>query len=137
MDVSDIFSFFCSGRGKGESEAPEEKRDRFFIANPRRGGVPGGAEGAKYFLGGRNVHQEKSLLGSLWRKPQCHFLVTCQSLSSFHAGEVLGGSRDHMDDPAGTEPKTRILAETTEFRRFTSQGTGNFRFHRKPPKGTI
>ena len=37
VDVSDIFNFFfCSGREKGESEAPG-----FLIENPRRGGSPG------------------------------------------------------------------------------------------------
>ena len=35
VDVSDIFYFFCSGRGKGESEAGG---DSIFIENPRRGG---------------------------------------------------------------------------------------------------
>ena len=39
VDVS-IFFFFCSGRGKGESEAPggEGGGGRFFIENTRRGG---------------------------------------------------------------------------------------------------
>ena len=37
VDVSDIFYFFCSGRGRG-SEAPEGGgRGQFFIENPRRG----------------------------------------------------------------------------------------------------
>ena len=73
MDVSDFFFFFCSGRGKGESEAPGGVGDRFFIENPRRGGRPGGAEGPEgclrrigefwgggglnIFFQGRNVHQ--------------------------------------------------------------------------------
>ena len=35
MDSSDIFSFFCSGEGKGESEAPGRGHDFFLI-------VPGG-----------------------------------------------------------------------------------------------
>ena len=38
MDVSNIFIFFCSGEGKGESEAPGRGGGRFFIENPRRGG---------------------------------------------------------------------------------------------------
>ena len=47
MDVSDIYLFFfCSGRGKGESEAPGGVGDRFFTENPRRwGGVSPGREG--------------------------------------------------------------------------------------------
>ena len=50
MDVSDIFYFFCSGRRKGESEAPGSVGGRFFIENARRlGGFSlkggGGAEG--------------------------------------------------------------------------------------------
>ena len=35
VDVSDIFYFFCSGEGKGESEAPG--RGFSFIGNPREG----------------------------------------------------------------------------------------------------
>ena len=35
VDVSDISYFFCSGEGKGESEAPGGS---VFIENPRRGG---------------------------------------------------------------------------------------------------
>ena len=76
VDVSDIFYifFFCSGRGKGESEVPE---DLFFIEDPRRGGgasSTGGAEGrgrvscgeladlggggwGLFIFQGRNVHQ--------------------------------------------------------------------------------
>ena len=43
VDVSDIFYFFCSGRRKGESEAPGVGGGgRFFIENPRRGGAPEG-----------------------------------------------------------------------------------------------
>ena len=49
VDVSDIFYFFCSGKGNAESEVPWGGRgDRFFIENPRRGGgvsSTGGAEG--------------------------------------------------------------------------------------------
>ena len=33
-----FFSFFCSGRAKGESEAPGGGWDRLLIENPRRGG---------------------------------------------------------------------------------------------------
>ena len=66
--------FFCSGKGKGESEAPGGGGS-FFIENARRGeGFPGGAEGPAgclrrigelggvfFFFSGRNVHQvEKS-----------------------------------------------------------------------------
>ena len=51
MNVSDFF--FCSGEGKGESEAPGGGGGRFLIENPRRGGSPerggwgggGGGEG--------------------------------------------------------------------------------------------
>ena len=52
MDVSDIFHFFCSGEGKGESKAPGGVGRRFFFieisgggAFPGEGvggGVPGG-----------------------------------------------------------------------------------------------
>ena len=41
MDIWDIYFFFCSGRGKGESEAPGGEGDWSFIESPRRGGVPG------------------------------------------------------------------------------------------------
>ena len=48
MDVSDIFYFFCSGRGKWESEAAGGGGVDFFEI-PRRGGEVspggGGAEG--------------------------------------------------------------------------------------------
>ena len=56
--------FFCSGRGKGEFEAPGGVGDRFFIENSRMGGggfsrtgeVPRGREGvcgeSGNFLGG-------------------------------------------------------------------------------------
>ena len=37
MDVSDIFNFFCSGRGKGESEAPGGGGFDFLLKTP--GGV--------------------------------------------------------------------------------------------------
>ena len=75
MDVSDIFYFFCSGRRKGEFEAPGGG-GQFFIENPRRGGVfrrgggegpggclqriweLGGGGGLNIFFRGRNVHQE-------------------------------------------------------------------------------
>ena len=40
-----IFSiFFCSGRGKGESEAPGGGLVDFYIENPRRGGGCGRAK---------------------------------------------------------------------------------------------
>ena len=73
MDVSDIFYFFCPGEGKEESEAPGEGGVRFFIENPRRGGVSragGGGQGrgagrvfagnlggggAKYFFFGAEI----------------------------------------------------------------------------------
>ena len=42
-----FFIFFCSGRGKGESEAPGGVGDRCFIENPRRGGGGEGREGAR------------------------------------------------------------------------------------------
>ena len=46
MGVSDIFYiFFCSGEGKGESEAPGWGRVGFAIENPRRGGGVSGGGG--------------------------------------------------------------------------------------------
>ena len=73
VDVLDIFYFFCSGRGKGESEASGGGGFDFYWrsqegGSPRGGGGEGpggclrrigefGGGGAKYFLGGRNVHQ--------------------------------------------------------------------------------
>ena len=47
MDVSDIFYFFWSGRGKGESEALGGGGVGFFIENPKGGGGVSrrGAEG--------------------------------------------------------------------------------------------
>ena len=42
MDVSDIFYFFCSGEGKGKSEAPGRGGVGFLIENPKGGGSPGG-----------------------------------------------------------------------------------------------
>ena len=45
--------FFCSGRGKGEPEAPGRGGgDRFFIESPRRGGLPG-REGRRWRGAGR------------------------------------------------------------------------------------
>ena len=77
---SDLFYFFCSGRGKGESEAQwgGGGGSRFFIENPRRGvsrrerGRAAGrvsaanwefgeGGGLNIFLRGRNVHQETPL----------------------------------------------------------------------------
>ena len=42
-----IYFFFCSGRGKGESEAPGGVGGSVFIGDPKRGGFSrtGGAEG--------------------------------------------------------------------------------------------
>ena len=67
VDVSDTFYFFCSGEGKGQSEAPGGRRGgRVSIENPRRGGgfprkggngpegvcgeFGGGGGGAKFFF---------------------------------------------------------------------------------------
>ena len=77
VDVSDIFCFFsCSGRGKGEFEAPGREGVRFLIENPRRGvsrrervqgagrvsaanlGFLGGG-GAKYFFSGAEMSTKK------------------------------------------------------------------------------
>ena len=54
MDVSDIFYFFCSGEGKGESEAPGGRGGgRFFIENPKAGVVSQeGGEGQRGCLRG-------------------------------------------------------------------------------------
>ena len=47
-DVSDIFYFFfCSGRGKGESEAAGRGGVDFALKIPEGGGSPGGAEGSR------------------------------------------------------------------------------------------
>ena len=46
MDVSDIFYFFCSRRGKGESEAPGGVGDRFLMKIPGGGGKAGRGRGA-------------------------------------------------------------------------------------------
>ena len=63
VDVSDIFYFFCSGRGKGESEVPGGVGDRFFIENPRRGGGGGsGWEGPR----GREGVCTGELGGDFW-----------------------------------------------------------------------
>ena len=73
MDVSDIFYFFLVGEGEGGVRGAGGGGDDFLLKIPGGGGgVPGvgrGREGvcgksgnlerggAKYFLGGRNVHQ--------------------------------------------------------------------------------
>ena len=71
----DIFYFFCSGRGKGESEAPGGGEVRFLLKIPgglspegrgaegpggclRRIGDLGGGGGVNFFFSGLNVHQE-------------------------------------------------------------------------------
>ena len=78
--VSVLFYFFCSGEGKGESEAPGRgggllKIPRGGGGAPRRGGGgchrvcegPGGSAGnffwggAKYFFRGRNSHQGNTI----------------------------------------------------------------------------
>ena len=46
MDVSDIFSFFRSGEGKEESEAPGRGEGQLLLKIPR-GGVSPGREGAR------------------------------------------------------------------------------------------
>ena len=45
MDVSDIFYFFCSGKGKGESEAPRGGGVRFLLKFPGGVGVLREGEG--------------------------------------------------------------------------------------------
>ena len=79
MDVSDIFIFFCSGRGKAEFEAPGGGRGFVFLfENPRGGGLSrsgarrvspanwgiyGGGGGAlNFFFRGRHVHQARKML---------------------------------------------------------------------------
>ena len=61
MDVSDLFYFFCSGEGQGESEAPGRGGGQFpFFENSQgvgvsqeRGGVPRGLEvSVGFFLAG-------------------------------------------------------------------------------------
>ena len=49
VDVSDIFYFFCSGKGKAESEVlgGGDRGSVFFIQNPRRGGGSPAQEGPK------------------------------------------------------------------------------------------
>ena len=73
VDVSDFFS--CSGRGKGESEAPGGEGGRLFIENPRKGGFSrrGGAEvpGACLwrigeFGGGATLKTQTSIF-NIWR----------------------------------------------------------------------
>ena len=63
MDVSDIFYFFCSGEGKGESGATGRGGCRFLLKIPGKGGggLPGGGgEGAGRVsaghLGGRGLN---------------------------------------------------------------------------------
>ena len=55
MDVSDIFYFFCSGEGKGESGAPGGGGEDFLFENPKRGGVSwaggGGGGAGRVFAG--------------------------------------------------------------------------------------
>ena len=78
VDVSDIFYFFRSARGKGEFEAPGRGVGSVFFENPRRGGFcegkgPRGWEGvcgelgnfgvgggAKYFFSGSKRPPRKS-----------------------------------------------------------------------------
>ena len=62
VDVSDIFSFFCSGEGKGESEAPGEGggggRFSFLGKIPGRGGLRvgrGGCIGKEESKSGTNM----------------------------------------------------------------------------------
>ena len=54
MDVSDIFYFFCSGEGKGESEVPGVWGGFFYWKIPG-GGSPGWVGGAG---GGEGVCRE-------------------------------------------------------------------------------
>ena len=53
VDVLNIISFFCSGRGKGESEAPRGGGVRSLIENPRSGG--GGSQGGEGLRGREGV----------------------------------------------------------------------------------
>ena len=46
-----FFIFFCSGEGKGESEALGGWWGRFFIENPRGGGFSRGARAGRVFAG--------------------------------------------------------------------------------------
>ena len=84
MDVSDIFYFFCSGRRKGESEAPVGWGVGFFIEkSPRGGGKAGRGRaarrvsvanwrifgGAKFFFSGA----ERSTKEMLSQYPQSVF----------------------------------------------------------------
>ena len=47
MDVSDIFNFFCSGEGKGESGATGREGGWFLLKIPGGGGLQRGARGAR------------------------------------------------------------------------------------------
>ena len=47
MDVSDIFIFFCSGEGKGESEAPGKGGFGFLLKIPGKGAPRGGRVGGR------------------------------------------------------------------------------------------
>ena len=67
MDASDIFYFLCSGRGKGESEAPGgQGLGRFLLKVPGEGGgFSRRGRGRErvcglnfFFFRGRNVHRE-------------------------------------------------------------------------------
>ena len=58
VDVSDIFIFFCLRRGKGESEAPGGRGDRFLLK--MQGGALSGREGPR---AGRVSAASRGILG--------------------------------------------------------------------------
>ena len=94
VDVSDIFYFFCSREGKGESEAPGGGGGRFFIENPRRrGGLPrgwgrgagrvfagNGGGGSKYFFSGAKFPPSRVLVEINFEASKTLYLKASQSL---------------------------------------------------------
>ena len=118
VDVSDIFYFFlCSGRGKGESEAPGGWGIGFLLKIPGGGGEAGRGRragrsaanrgiwggGLNFFFRGRNVHQamvgSKEHMGSTNLAPitpnDCKTLfllnlpILCLTLATFRGATEL------------------------------------------------